>query len=333
MLADVVERVTGDDFRDVLERRVCAPLGLPRLLGIAAAEQGDVVDDVVVGQPGEYDLTELMRHNEPAVREAGVPGGGGILSAATMACFYQALLHDPAGLWDAAVLDDVKTNVRCRFDDPLMHVPANRTLGLVLAGDDGLHQFRYGMFGAANSPRTFGHAGACCQVAWADPETGISFVFTKNGLDADMIADAVRVLPLCDLAAALLDYAARLGVAGGADEVSVELLGELVDHLRDVGVLAQHGLLLGVVVIGLRLLERSLAVLADHHEGREEDRLQRHGHGEEVERELVGAEQTGAAPQGEDHRVDVDEVHRPRERRDRVGDTELDVLRGGARVG
>jgi len=82
--------------------------------------------------------------------------------------------------------------------------PANRTIGLVLAGDDGLHQFRYGMFGKNNSPGTFGHAGAHCQVAWADPATGISFAFLKNGLQADMLADALNVIPITDAAAALL---------------------------------------------------------------------------------------------------------------------------------
>jgi CubicO group peptidase (beta-lactamase class C family) len=113
------------------------------------------------------------------------------------------LLRNPRGLWDDAVLADAKTNVRCRYDDPLMHVPANRTIGLVLAGDDGLHQFRYAMFGKGNSPGAFGHAGAFGQVAWADPATGISFAFFKNGLQADMIGDAVNVIPLCDLAASL----------------------------------------------------------------------------------------------------------------------------------
>jgi CubicO group peptidase (beta-lactamase class C family) len=144
-----------------------------------------------------------MRFNRPEVRAAGVPAGGGIVTAATMARFYQALLRDPVGLWDAEVLADAKTNVRCHFEDPLMHVPANRSLGLVLAGDDGLHQFRYGMFGEANSPGAMGHAGAYCQVAWGDPATGISFAFTKNGLVGDMFGDALRVLPLSDLAAAL----------------------------------------------------------------------------------------------------------------------------------
>ena len=58
------------------------------------------------------------------------------------------------------MLHDAKTNIRCTFPDPLMHVAANRSLGLVLAGDDGLHQFRYAMFGKDNSPGSFGHAGA-----------------------------------------------------------------------------------------------------------------------------------------------------------------------------
>jgi hypothetical protein len=48
-----------------------------------------------------------------------------------------------------------------------------------------------------------GHAGAFSQVAWADPATGVSFCFLKNGLQADMMADAVNVIPITDAAAAL----------------------------------------------------------------------------------------------------------------------------------
>jgi CubicO group peptidase (beta-lactamase class C family) len=204
VLAELVERLTGEDFRDVIEARICAPLGLPRLLGIPEDEQGDIAPFAPSGEPAtEAAAVDLARLESPAVRAVGVPGGGGIMTAATMARFYQALLHNPGGLWDDAVLDDVKTNIRCRYDDPLMHVPANRTIGLVVAGDDGLHQFRYAMFGKANSPGAFGHSGAHCQVAWADPATGLSFAFVKNGLPSDLFADAVDVIPLCDLAASL----------------------------------------------------------------------------------------------------------------------------------
>ncbi len=202
VLADIIERVAGLDFRDAIEARVCAPLGLPRLLGIRPTDQQDVVDGVPLALTPE-DARVQARFNEPAVRAVGIPGGGGLMTAATMARFYQALLHDPGGLWDDAVLTDAKTNVRCTFDDPMLQVPVNRTLGLVLAGDDGLHQLRYALFGAACSPLAFGHAGAFSQVAWADPATGVSFAFCKNGLQSDLFADAVRVLALCDIASKL----------------------------------------------------------------------------------------------------------------------------------
>ena len=145
--------------------------------------------------------------NDPAVRTAGVPAGGGIATAATLARFYQALLHDPltsAGpLWDPAVLADATGNVRCMLPDPLMQVPCSRTIGLVVAGDDGQHMLRYGMFGRDNSPATFGHAGAHTQIAWADPTTGISFVYLNNALDADPMGGALRGNRLSTLASQL----------------------------------------------------------------------------------------------------------------------------------
>jgi CubicO group peptidase (beta-lactamase class C family) len=207
VLAELIDRLSGVDFRDFVETRICAPNGLPRLLGLAGEEQDDIAELVPLGAaPADSPVPvglDLQTLGHADVRAAGVPGGGAIMTAATMARFYQALLHDPHHVWDSDVLRDAKTNIRCTFPDPLMNVSANRTLGLVLAGDDGLHQFRYGMFGKDNSPGSFGHAGAHCQVAWADPDSGISFSFVKNGLQADMIGDAVNVMPITDAATAL----------------------------------------------------------------------------------------------------------------------------------
>ncbi len=206
VLAELIERLSGYDFRDYIEERICAPNGLPHVLGLLEEEQDDIAPGVPLGTaPADSPLptvdTKIL--DRPDVRAAGVPGGGAIMTAATMARFYQALLHDPNRVWDADVLHDARANVRCSLPDPIMHVAANRSIGLVLAGDDGLHQFRYGMFGKDNSPGSFGHAGAHCQVAWADPATGISFSFLKNGLEADMMGDALNVIPITDAAAAL----------------------------------------------------------------------------------------------------------------------------------
>ena len=48
----------------------------------------------------------------------------------------------------------------------------------------------------------------------------------------------------------------------------MDLLGELVDRVRDIGIGLELLLLIDEVSVGLRLLERGLPVLADHDERR-----------------------------------------------------------------
>jgi len=143
----------------------------------------------------------LLSFNEPAQRALGVPGGGGITTASNYATFYQGLLHNNAGIWDDDVLRDAKTNVRNRFGDPIFDTPANRTVGLIVSGDDGKANMRG--FGKTNSPDTFGHNGAGGQIAWADPETGLSFVYLTNGMDQHMIREGRRGVALSSIAAEL----------------------------------------------------------------------------------------------------------------------------------
>ena len=202
VLADLIERLTGDDFRVVIEQRVTAPLGLPRVLGLEPDAQSDIASLVVVGAEPPADPA-LLRLNEPAGRGVGHPGGGAIMTAADLARFYQALLHNPREHWDPAVLHDTTTHIRCTFDDPMMAVPVNRTLGLVVAGSDGKHILRQAIFGAGNSPGSFGHAGAHAQAGWADPETGISFAYLNNAITADMVHAGIRANRLATIAAAI----------------------------------------------------------------------------------------------------------------------------------
>ena len=142
----------------------------------------------------------LMNFNDPDVRAVGVPGGGGVGRAADLALFYQALLHDRGELWDADVLADATGNVRNRLTDPWFKVPANRSLGLILAGDDGFSAQR-GM-GRTVSPLAFGHNGAAGQLAWADPATGLSFGYVTNGRDRHVIREGRRGVALNSLAGA-----------------------------------------------------------------------------------------------------------------------------------
>jgi len=214
VLAQLAESVTGVDFRTFVREELLGPLGIDSLrLGPTPAEQGDVLDAVGVGDavsPAELqelggsiglDVStvgvseeELLRHNDPEVRAVGQPGGGAVARAADLAMYYQALLSDPAGLWPSDVLTAGTADIVSALVDPMTGAPANRTLGLVVAGDDGGAMLRG--FASTNSPRTFGHMGAGGQVAWADPRTGLSFAYLTNGLDRNPVRMGGRGLSL-----------------------------------------------------------------------------------------------------------------------------------------
>jgi CubicO group peptidase (beta-lactamase class C family) len=202
VLAEIIERCTGGDFRVFVRERILEPLGLRGLqLGVPIDQQGDINTLANTGEPASAEelqallgvsslpVTEvtpeaLLGFNHPKMRAVGVPGGGGVSNAVDLALYYQALLHNPAGIWKPDVLTDVTSHVRNTMPD-YIGTPANRSLGLILAGDDGRAGAR-GM-GKTVSPRAFGHNGAGGQIAWADPETGLSFCYFTNGLDQHQI--------------------------------------------------------------------------------------------------------------------------------------------------
>ena len=206
VLAELLSRLGGGDFRDVIEHRVCRPLGLPRVLGLDPDDDAGIAPPTPVGPDGPTpeDVALLSALTGPEGRAAGVPGGGAVMTAADLARFYSALLADPAGVWKPEVLADATSNIRCTFPDPLLGAPVNRTIGLVVAGDDGRHTMRYACFGAGVSPRAFGHAGAHGQVAWADPASGLAFVYLHNGIDPDMYREGARAVIIASKAAELV---------------------------------------------------------------------------------------------------------------------------------
>jgi CubicO group peptidase (beta-lactamase class C family) len=217
VLAELIERISGRDYRAFVHERVTGALGLPRVVGIAPGDQDGIAELSLCGEPAspgeleaifgvpELPVTEvtdeaLLSFNRPDVRAVGVPGGGGVASAATVALFYQALLHNTAQLWDPDVLADATGRVRNTFPDLLaLGAPANRALGVVVAGDDG-NANRRG-FGHTQSPRTFGHNGAGGQIAWADPDSGLSFSYVTNGRDVNPIREGRRSIGLSSRAA------------------------------------------------------------------------------------------------------------------------------------
>ena len=221
VLAEIIARVAGVDHREFVNGRVLDALGLHRLrLGVPVEDQHDIVDLASAGSPpspaeleavtglagldlGEVNHESILRFNEPAARAAGVPGAGAVGTAADVALFYQALLHNPGGLWDDAVLKDGTGRIRVTHPDGFTGLPANRSLGLVIAGDDGYAYTRASM-GKTVSSAAFGHEGVGGQIAWADPATGISFCYLTTGIDADLIRAHRRGTALSSRAGALI---------------------------------------------------------------------------------------------------------------------------------
>ncbi len=220
VLAEIIERVSGTDYRQFVHDRIFAPLALDGFaLGEPPERQGDINDLVAVGEPptadalaavfgrrvdltamqGEVTTEALLDFNRPEVRAVGVPGGGGISNAADIALYYQAILHNRDKLWDPAVIA-AGTEAIVDLPDPLLGMPAHRSRGLMVAGDPPQAQLRG--FGHGVSPRTYGHDGAGGQIAWVDPVSGISFCYLTNGLDQDILRQARRSIGLSSRAAA-----------------------------------------------------------------------------------------------------------------------------------
>jgi CubicO group peptidase (beta-lactamase class C family) len=193
VLAEIIERRTGVEFRQFVHDRIIAPMGLDDMyLGLPDRLSDRFAEITWVGDqtppPGgwtEVTPEAVMGFNKPNRRRAGVPGGGCVTNAAQIAMFYQVLLNGGSTPEGRQVLKPetigMALEVRNRFPDKIFEVPANRGLSIIIAGGDG-KAFMRG-FGHTVSPQAFGHGGAGGQISWGDPATGISFGFCTNGFN------------------------------------------------------------------------------------------------------------------------------------------------------
>jgi len=219
VIADIIEQRSGMTYGEFVRRRISEPLGLDDLwVGLPAELHGRLADIVHVGEalteadyremgfamPPATEVNEknLQRFNEPAVRKAGIPGGGGTTTAGDLALFYQGLLHggalDGQEIWKPETLQMAREIRSGELRDPVFNKLANRALGLMIAGD---RERNYRGFGHTNSKLAFGHGGAGGQLAWADPESGISLGYCTDGHDRDNVRQARRGIGISSRAA------------------------------------------------------------------------------------------------------------------------------------
>ena len=211
VLQELIERAADESLGDFVRERIALPLGLKDFcLGLPAREMRRKAEVVCIGEPASEEQRRhsgidapavsdhmLPFHNDPARIALGWPSGGVIATAADIARFYQGLLADLSGrgpgIWDRATLADAFTPRNEDFVDPMTGHPALRGLGVVVAGT-GPKIFRG--FPQDASPRAIGHMGAGGQIAWADPESGVSFAYVTNGIHRDPVTQGAMGLGL-----------------------------------------------------------------------------------------------------------------------------------------
>jgi CubicO group peptidase (beta-lactamase class C family) len=212
VLVEIIERRTGVEWQSYLRQRIIEPMGLTGLyVGVPEALNDRIAEVAYVVPPtpppggwGEVTPNAILNFNRPDVRAVGNPGGGGVARAADMALFYQPLLNGGVTATGTRIFKPetiaFATQVRTdeRYRDALNDIPVNRGLSVVVAGNDGQQELRG--FGSNTSARAFGHAGAGGQIAWGDPESGISLGYLTNGfVEAEEMRQRTR--EVSDLAA------------------------------------------------------------------------------------------------------------------------------------
>ena len=220
VIAEIIERRSGIAYGEFIRKRIAEPLGLDDLwVGLPKEFHGRVADCVHVGEalteadyrelgvppPPVTEVTEeaILSFNLPEVREAGIPGGGGTMTAAELALFYQALVNDGTPLdgeqiWQPATLRSALEVRTGELRDELMGQLVHRALGVIIAGDNSRNARG---FGHTNSELAFGHGGSGGQIGWADPATGISLGYCTNGHDRNGIRSARRGIGISSRAA------------------------------------------------------------------------------------------------------------------------------------
>src|SRR5262245_38166897 len=220
VIAELIERLSDMPYRDFIRTRIAAPLGLSDVyVGLPRAQHQRLADIVHVAElpteaelqalgfpmipPREVTEDALQGMNESAVREVGIPGGGGTMTAGDLALFYQALLgvrsNGSPAVWKPETVAMARTIRTGDFTDPIFGKRANRGLGIIIAGDK---DRTYRGFGHTGSELMFGHNGAGGQLAWADPVSGLSLGYCTNGFDRHPVRQARRGVAISSLAAA-----------------------------------------------------------------------------------------------------------------------------------
>jgi len=192
VLAELVQRATGQSLREVLARQIREPLGLEWLhYGVDAKDVHRVAQNALTGPPVLPPISTLLRDaigvemadavrisNDPRFLTAIIPSANVISTARDTAAFYQCLLN--GGELDGVRVFEPRT-VHHAIDeqtgleiDLTLMLPIAYSLGFMLGS-------RYLSLYGWNHPQAFGHLGLTNIFSWADPERDLVVAILATG--------------------------------------------------------------------------------------------------------------------------------------------------------
>jgi len=181
VVGEIVERVDGRSLPAYIQQELAEPLGLGFELATPVDRLAETVAPMVCtdGSSAEVDPWGPWFFNRPEVIAAGEPAHAMVGSAADLALFYQAVLEGT--LWTPEIIAEAtRPQVRAVPVGEQIYgggtKPASVGLFVMVAGDAPDMWLP-----SVGSPRTFGHSGAAYQMAWCDPDSGLSFGLLSNG--------------------------------------------------------------------------------------------------------------------------------------------------------
>lgn len=186
ILGEVVRAATGRAIEAFVREEIALPAGIPGLgFGAAREELPALARTYWVGTGpvrvagNELSQTFERDNNLPEVLTAVVPGAGIVCSAADLALFYELLLRGGVcrsgqRLVAEEVLRRYTTAGAVAFDRS-NRLPLRVGRGFLLGNRTP------SIYGWWNTQRVYGHAGAFCTLAYADPDFDLAVAIVTNG--------------------------------------------------------------------------------------------------------------------------------------------------------
>jgi CubicO group peptidase (beta-lactamase class C family) len=208
LTGELVRRVTGRPVGDWIADEITGPVGADLWLGLPESEHARVgrvgpvqapetagtlktrpkravaeayADPDSLTRRAFAAITPLPDENDPAYRAAALPASNGIATADGLARVYASLIGDVDG---GTRLFTPQTTELARTERS-----AGPDRVLVVGTRFGLGHMLHGSASPLLAPGSFGHPGRGGALAFADPETAVSFGYVTNGFRKSVTAD------------------------------------------------------------------------------------------------------------------------------------------------